>query len=124
MGHGTTLKHLTLAVTAGVLAGFAATPVLAQTVWERHMQMHTGPDEFYFYESDRKKVVDFKYDRLVRVCAGESSHLVPLKISYDGESAEIAAGDCIRVEGKEVYLEPARPLETDWMIKADVETSG
>ncbi len=101
-------------LTAG--AGAANTPL------ERMVQMHSGPDEYYFFEDDRKQVIDYKRERVVRICTGESEHLVPLKVTFDNRTAMIDEGDCMRVEAKSVYLEPAEPLDANWTIRAEVET--
>ncbi|HZX25184.1 MAG TPA: hypothetical protein VFF18_16755 [Woeseiaceae bacterium] len=86
------------------------------------IRMYSEPDEYYFFEDDRKQVVDYQEARVVRVCTGESRHLVPLKITYDGSSAMLHAGDCMRVEAKEIYLEPAEMLDANWSIVANVDT--
>ena len=70
----------------------------------------------------RKLVADYKKDRIVRVCVGESRHSVPLKISYDNKQATVAPGDCMRVEAKKVFLEPNERLDPNWVLEADVDT--
>jgi len=91
-------------------------------VTDHMLEMYAGPDEYYLFERDRKKVVDYKSERMVRVCAGESRHVVPLRVTYDDEKTTLGSGDCIRVEAKEVYIEPDKPLETGWVLHADVDT--
>ena len=112
-----------------LLSGITATlflvagPAMGQTsTLERMMEIYSPPDEYYFFEEDKKKVVDYKKDRMVRVCVGDSRHTVPLKVSYDGKTAEVGSNDCLRVEAKEIYLEPAKRLDPNWMIAADVQT--
>lgn len=114
----------TVAMLCGAVVAFAAGIALAQTTspLETMVRMHSEPDEYYFFEDDRKEIVNYKEPRTVRVCTGESEHLVPLKITYDQETAMIASGDCMRVEASEVYLEPAETLDDNWVIEADVET--
>lgn len=114
----------TVAMLCGAVVAFAAGIALAQTTspLETMVRMHSEPDEYYFFEDDRKEIVNYKEPRTVRICTGESKHLVPLKITYDQETAMIASGDCMRVEASEVYLEPAETLDDNWVIEADVET--
>lgn len=105
------------------LGTLLATPLAAQTTaTEQMIQLYSGPDEYYFFEDDQKQVVQYKEDRLVRICTGDSNHLVPLKVTFDGETAQIGEGDCMRVEAKSVSLEPAEPLDENWTIRAEVET--
>ena len=106
------------------LAGlFAVATAQAQTgPIESAVRMHSGPDEFYFFEQDRKQVVDYKTERMVRICTGQSRHLVPLKVTYDDKTVMLRSDECIRVEAKQVFLEPTERLEPNWVIKADVET--
>ena len=113
----------TLSIITALILGFGlAGTAGATTALEQMVQMHSASDEYYFFEADRKQIVDYNSERIVRVCTGESRHLVPLKITYDGSTAKIAADECMRVEAKTVYLEPARRLDANWTIKADVET--
>lgn len=121
------MRHLSsvigMAIVAALVAAVLAAPVLAQSsATDQMIRLYSDPDEYYFFEDDRKQVVDYKEERVVRICAGESRHLVPLKVTYDGSSAMVEAGDCIRVEAKQVSLEPAKMLEPDWSIVAEVDT--
>jgi hypothetical protein len=107
----------------GIAFGLAATPAMAQTSPLNQMvRLYSGPDEYYFFEDDRKQVIDYKEAHVVRVCAGDSRHLVPLKVTYDGSTAMLQAGDCMRVEAEQVWLEPAEALKPNWSIVADVDT--
>lgn len=119
-----TLTHVWLQVSILCFAAVLAAPAAqAQgNVTELMTRMYSGPDEYYFFEADRKQVVDYKTDHIVRVCTGKSKHLVPLKVTYDGKTAQIASGDCLRVEAKKVFLEPAKRLDPNWTIRAEVET--
>ena len=118
-----TSNGLITLVFAILATGLAAPTVQAQTsMLERMARMYGESDEYFFFESDRKKVVDYKTDRTVRICTGTSRHLVPLKITYDGDSAKLASGDCMRIEAKEIYLEPEKELDQNWVIQATVET--
>jgi len=115
------------AVVLAVTTGAAMNLSTVQAQWDpllRRAQVYSGPDEYYFFEADRKKVIDYKKDHIVRICTGKNRHLVPLKVTYDGKEAMIGSDDCIRVEAKEVYLEPAKRLDDNWMIEANVETTG
>lgn len=99
-----------------------AAPAMSQTVAEEFIYYPSQSDEFFFFEAtDRKKVADFKTDKMVRVCVDNSDHLVPLKVTYDSESTEVSPGDCFRFEAKEVILEPAKELDRMWVVKADVD---
>lgn len=119
------MKTMTASTLTGICVAFMAAPAVAQvhdSILEHYAQMHAGSDEYYFFEDDRKQIVDYKNDRIVRICAGESRHLVPLKVTHDGETSLVHAGDCLRIEAKSVALEPAEQLEPNVVIKADVET--
>ena len=69
---------------------------------DRYDSLIAGADEYYFYEDNRKQVVDYKNDRIVRLCLGDSNHAVPLNITADGREMTLKAGDCIRIEAKQV----------------------
>ncbi|HKL62032.1 MAG TPA: hypothetical protein VJ883_01600 [Woeseiaceae bacterium] len=108
---------------AALAAALLAAPALAQSsAVDQMIRLYSDPDEYYFFEDDRKQVVDYQEERIVRICTGESRHLVPLKVSYDDSSAMLDPGDCIRVEAKQVSLEPAKMLEPNWSIVAEVDT--
>lgn len=118
-----------IAVLIGMAATFTAAPALAQaeaenyeSILEYRAWMYTAPDEYYFFEDDSKKVLDYKEEHIVRICTGDSRHLVPLKVKYDDSSAMIESGDCMRVEAKEISLEPAKKLDTNAVIRAEVQT--
>jgi hypothetical protein len=89
---------------------------------ERQLRLASPSDEYYFFADDRKQIVDYKSDRIVRICAGDSRHLVPLKVTHDDDSTMVHRNDCVRVEAKEIYLEPAEMLPTNAMIQAKVRT--
>ena len=118
------LKRHSIWLTAAVLVTLlAASTAQAQgSVLEQMVQLHSEPDEYYFFDDDRKQVLDYKTDQEVRICAGESRHLVPLKVTYDERTATLGSNDCIRVEAKTVYLEPQERLDPNWVITAEVET--
>jgi len=111
-----------LAALPGVLLFAAPFAVAQDSALERMVMMYSPPDEYYFFEQDRKKVIDYKSENVVRICAGDSRHAVPLRVTYDGERATIGSGDCMRVEAKEIFLEPDEPLDPNWVIVADVQT--
>jgi hypothetical protein len=89
---------------------------------ERQLRLASPPDEYYFFTDDRKQIVDYKSDRIVRICAGDSRHLVPLEVTHDDDTTMVHRNDCVRVEAKEIYLEPAEMLPTNAMIQATVRT--
>lgn len=121
--HDLTTKRRLASVLAGaLLLSFAATAQAQSSASDMAVQFYSEPDEFYFFGDERKLVVDYKKDRMVRVCVGDSTHTVPLKISYDNKQATIEAGDCMRVEAKKVFLEPQKTLDTGWVLEADVDT--
>lgn len=102
---------------------FLAAPLQAQTVAEEFIYYPSEADEYFFFEeTDIKKVASFNSDKMVRVCVDNSEHLVPLKVIHDERSSLIQPGDCLRFEAKEVYLEPARELSANWVLKAEVDT--
>lgn len=119
------MKTTTASILIGIGATFAAAPATAQvhdSILRHYAQLHGAPDEYYFFEDDRKQVVDYQQPRVVRICTGDSRHLVPLKVSHDGETSMVQSGDCLRVEAEEVALEPAEELPPNYLIKVDVET--
>ena len=105
-----------------VLAGTTYAQSNTTSILEHYGSLFSGPDEYYFFEDDRKQVVDYQRERIVRICAGDSPHLVPLKVTADERTLEVASGDSIRVEASRIYLEPARTLDDSAMIIANVET--
>lgn len=117
-----TTKRLTSALVALVALAFTS-PAIAQTVAEEFIYYPSGPNEYYlFSQMDEKKVVDYETDRMVRVCMNSNRHLVPLRVHHDQEESLVQPGDCLRVEAKQVRLEPAGRLEPEWNIRAEVET--
>lgn len=116
------LGAATFAALGLVLMAPAAQAQAPSPLMDHMLETYSGPDEYYLFEDDRKKVVDYKSERMVRVCAGDSRHVVPLRVSYDGDKTTLGPGDCIRIEAKEVYIEPDETLETGWVLHADVDT--
>lgn len=118
------LKRQALCMMAVLFAAVLAAPAAQaqSSVLETMVQLHSEPDEYYFFEDDRKQVLDYKTEQEVRICAGESRHLVPLKVTYDEQTTTLGSNDCIRVEAKTVYLEPQKRLDPNWVITAEVET--
>ena len=100
----------------------ASTAAAQSSVLEHMAQMHAEADEFHFFDDERKHVIDYQSAREVRICTGESRHLVPLKVTYDEQTAMLGSNDCIRVEAKDVYLEPKDRLDPNWVITAEVES--
>jgi len=120
MYRSTTLLSATLAIFAFALAS----PAFSQTAAERMIYYPAEPDEYFFFEAtDGKEVADFKTDKMVRVCVDKNEHLVPLEVRYDGETSTVRPGDCFRFEAKEVHLQPAKRLEPNWVLKAEVDTT-
>lgn len=113
-------------VFAGILTVIFAAPATAQpgieSFLEHRAYMQSEPDELYFFEDDRKMVVSYNNERIVRICADESRVVTPLRISYDDKTATVAPGDCVRVEAMEVYLEPDENLDANTFLKAEVQT--
>ncbi|MGK7294753.1 MAG: hypothetical protein ACNS61_02865 [Candidatus Wenzhouxiangella sp. M2_3B_020] len=108
----------------GLIGALAFTPVSAQydSNAERLAKLTSPTDVYYFFEGARKQVTSYSNDRVVRVCLGDSRHGVPLRVIHDDNNVTVAANECIRVEGKEIFLEPAEPLESNATIRAEVET--
>lgn len=111
---------------AAVLTAAFAMPVAAQpgtgSYLEYRAQMQAEADEFLFFEDDRKQVVSYNRERIVRVCAAESPQVTPMSIEYDDKSAMLSPGDCMRVEAMEVFLEPAEMLEPNTFLRVEVDT--
>ncbi len=84
--------------------------------------MQADPDEVFFFEDERKLVVSYNNERIVRICADESRVVTPLRITYDDRTATVMPGDCIRVEAMEVFLEPDENLDANTFLKAEVQT--
>jgi len=81
-----------------------------------------GADEVYLYEDNSKQVVDYKQDRIVRLCTGNAPHGVPVRVRADQREVTLHAGDCVRVEAKQTWVEPNSHLPDLAMLKVDVET--
>lgn len=113
---GSTVAAALLASSTAVL-GVPHEPIV-----ERQRRMASAPDQYFFFEDDRKQVVDYTRDRIVRICAGDRRHLVPLEVTHDDDTTMVHRNDCVRAEAKEIYLEPAEPLETNAVIEATVRT--
>ncbi|MDH7942810.1 hypothetical protein QGM61_03165 [Pseudohongiella sp. SYSU M77423] len=115
-----------LAAAAAFIAASFAGQSYAQGMTDSYLEwqarMQAGPDEYLFFEDDRKQVVSYSQERIVRVCAGESSIVTPLSIEYDDKETLVMPGDCIRVEAMEVYLEPADTLEPNTFLRVQVDT--
>lgn len=89
---------------------------------ERRLERSSDPDVYYLFNDDKKQIIDYKKDHIIRVCVTENPHLVPLTVVYDDQRANIAPGDCMRLEAQEVSLQPSKTLEDNWMMRAEVET--
>lgn len=112
-----------ISASIAVLGLALASPAQAQSVAEEFIFYPSEPDVYFFFEeTDRKEVTDYKKDQIVRVCVDKSDLATPLAIYHDGEQSQVAPGDCIRVEGKEIALEPAKPLERRTVLRAEVST--
>lgn len=114
----------TITLFAILMAPIVSTPAIAQyeSNAQRLAQMTAPTDVYYFFDGSRKQVTSYNEDRIVRVCLGDDRHGVPLRVIHDDNSAMVGANECIRVEGKEIFLEPAEPLEPNTTIRAEVET--
>lgn len=114
----------TIALFAILMAPLAPTPAVAQydSNAERLARLTSPTDVYYFFEGARKQVTSYNEDRIVRVCLDEARHAVPLRVIHDDKDVTVGANECIRVEGKEIFLEPAEPLEPNTTIRAEVET--
>jgi hypothetical protein len=108
------------------MMAFIAVPASAQpgtsSFLEYQARMHADADEYLFFEDDRKQVVSYNRERIVRVCAGESSQVTPMRIEYDDKTSTVAPGDCMRVEAMQVYLQPAEMLEPNSYLRVEVDT--
>ncbi|HDZ08293.1 hypothetical protein [Pseudohongiella sp.] len=100
----------------------AAQPPLTQSYLEYRGRMQSDADEFLFFEDDRKQVVSYNSDRVVRVCTKDSPLVTPMRIEFDDKMAMLAPGDCIRVEAMEVYLEPSETLQRNTFLEVEVDT--
>lgn len=112
-----------ISASIAVLGLAFALPAQAQSVAEEFIFYPSEPDEYFFFEeTDRKEVTDYKKDQIVRVCVDKSEITTPLAIFHDGEESRVTPGDCIRVEGKEIALEPAAPLKRREVLRVEVAT--
>lgn len=114
----------TIALSAILMASIAPTPAVAQyeSNAQRLAQMTSPTDVYYFFDGSRKQVTSYNEDRIVRVCLGDDRHGVPLRVIHDEDTVTVGANECIRVEGQEIFLEPAEPLKPNTTIRAEVET--
>lgn len=98
---------------------FAASPLMAQ----QQMPHDLDEDEYYLYsDTNPKQVVDYRNDRVMRICTGQSPHMISLTVIADEREIEVAPGDCVRVEAKQVSLQPTEDLPDLAMIKVGVLT--
>lgn len=105
-----------LLLSSAAIAQYAVSPA------EQRLERTSDPDVVYLFDDDRKQIVDYKKDHIIRVCVTENRHLVPLTIIYDDQRANVAPGDCMRIEAQEVTLQPSKTLEDNWMMRAEVTT--
>lgn len=116
----------TLLTTLGgglLLTGTAqAQPASTTDLPHPYDSMWTSADEIYFYEDNRKQVVDYKRDRVLRICLDDSNHTVPLNITADERELTLYAGDCMRIEAQQVWMEPDRHLPDLAMLKVNIQT--
>ena len=84
--------------------------------------MQSDADEYFFFEDDRKQVVSYIRERIVRVCAADSAEVTTLRIEYDDKVTMLTPGDCIRVEAMDVVLEPANTLPANTFMRVEVDT--
>jgi len=106
----------------GLVASAVASAQTSISPAERRMELAAPPDEILLFGEDSKQVVDYKSDRIIRICVTDNRHLVPLTVIHDGERTNVAPGDCTRIEAREVTLTPAERLDDPWAMRAEVET--
>lgn len=120
------MRYLAIAIPfiLGLAASLALTPAAAQydSNAERLARLTSPTDVYYFFEGARKQVTSYDSNRIVRVCLEGNRYAVPLRVIHDDDNVTVAANECIRVEAKEVFLEPSEPLESNATIRAEVET--
>lgn len=120
-------NYFTAAISALVIAtGAMATTAMAQTdndgYLAYHARMAAPEDVYYLFQADRKEIVSYKSDRIVRICVGDSRHAVNLEVFHDGEATTVEKNDCVRIEAKEVAVEPAKRLEANEVIVVRAQT--
>ncbi|OFE12154.1 hypothetical protein PHACT_02580 [Pseudohongiella acticola] len=119
-------KKIMIAATAAITTFVFALPLAAQpqtgSYLEYRARMQSDADEYFFFEDDRKQVVSYSRDRIVRVCAADSAEVIPLRVEYDDRTTMLTPGDCIRVEAMDVFLEPADSLEPNTFMRVEVDT--
>lgn len=115
------IRFAALAAVVFLAAGSIPGAATAQSITETMVKMYSEPNEYYLFEDDEKKVIHYKKDRRVQLCAGQSKHLVPLKVTHDGDSSQVAAGDCLIVEAKQISISPAEPLDPNWSMRVEVD---
>ena len=109
-----------IAITAAYAAVFAPA-AQADSVSETLVELYSEADEFYLFDQQDVQVLDYKIARYVRICADKRQHMVPVEVRYDGKSAEVRPGDCMRIEAKRVSLAPADALESNWDLSGTIE---
>lgn len=112
----------TLLVSLFAIMAFSPAAAQYESNFERLAKLSPPVDVYHFFDGDRKQVVSYKTDRIMRVCLGDNRHVVPLRVIHDEDTATVERNDCIRVEAKEVFLEPAEPLDANVVLRAEVET--
>ena len=110
----------------GLVAGLVSMPATAQVEsdgYYAYRERMTAPeDTYYLFDAERKEVASYDEARILRICVGDSRHVVPLKIHHDDMTAQVDRNDCIRVEAREVSLEPMKRLGSNEVIVARAQT--
>lgn len=116
------MKRQTMPIAlAAACAAFLAPASNADSASETLVELYSEPDEFYLFDQQDVQVLDYKSAREIRVCADKRRHMVPVEVRYDGKTAEVRPGDCMRIEAKRVSLAPADTLESNWDLSGTIE---
>lgn len=117
-------RNVVVTLIAVLLGSMAFSPAEAQyeSNYQRLAHLTAPSDVFYFFDGGRKTAASYQSSHIMRVCLGDGPSAVPLRIIHDEKTTIVAKNDCVRVEAKELALEPAEPLKSNVVLRAEVET--
>ncbi len=107
-------------------AAFTASPALAQEgSTELMSEIYRRPGEFFLFDSNDEKTMDFQTPRPFRICLREQQTLpmfgvrgagmrwdqFPLVVTYDGITQTVPPGSCLQVTARHVSVKASDRLD-------------
>jgi len=125
---------------ASVLVAFAAAPVQAEQLISKGFppsdplvawaEAETGRNHFFLNDQRDVEVIRFRAPRDVEMCAGPAKrdddgrlHPFPIQVSWDSQTAVIAAGNCLSFDAQRVSVRSAAPLPDDMVLEGTYRVS-